>query len=385
MSIHTSAPAGGHRFIVHGLPGVGKTHLAASTGKSIFVPAEMGLRNLPSPVPYTDQPATFDELTTAIREAAEYAAQTGLRHVVVDSLTAVERLVYVAAQQSTGKAFADAIDYGKLWRAAMPYWGRLLDQLDRVRLAGLHVWLLAHSAEEVAADLDTGKTWRRATLSLNGPREAVQGTVQQLVAWADHVLYLVQDLQVQQSKGSIATARVMSRELWTCDVGGAVAKNRAGLPPKIAGEWRALAAALAAPAPQPPAAPEQPAAPAPPAQPAPQPTAAPPEQPQPAATRGMDDDEPAPARELTFAERLAGADVALAGQLAVEAAKRGSVEDLTACYVRAMSVAGSLDELNAIAASCKAEPLFARIEKQRPQACADAYMARKRALAQVAA
>lgn len=368
MSIHTSAPAGGHRFIVHGLPGVGKTHLAASTGRAIFVPAEMGLRNLPSEVPYTDQPQTYDELLSATKEAAEYAKAHDLRHVVTDSLTAVERLVYVAAQQSTGKAFADAIDYGKLWRAAMPFWGRWLDLLDRVRLAGLHVWILAHSAEEMAADLDTGKQWRRATLSLNGPKEAVAGTIAQLVAWADHVLYLVQDVQVHQAKGSIATARVASRELWTCDVGGAVAKNRAGLPPKIDGTWAALGAALSR-APKA----EAEVKPSPPVQPPPSMDEIDePEQQAPAPA-------PAPAEPLaepSFAEQLASADVGAAGKLAAAAAARGDAEQLTAAYVRALSIASSQTELEAIAKSCKAEPLFAELPKRRPQVCADAFARR---------
>ena len=389
--IHTKSDSGGHRFVIHGLPGVGKTHLAAGTGRSIFVPAEMGLRNLPTEVPYTDQPSTFEELLTVTREAADFAQANGLKHVVTDSLTAVERLVYVAAQQSTGKAFADAIDYSKLWRAATPFWSRWLDALERIRLTGLHVWIIAHSSEEMTADLDTGKQWRRATLALNGPKDAVAGTISQIVAWADHVLYLVQDLQVHQVKGSIATARVMARELWTCDVGGAVAKNRAGLPPKLVGSWAALSAALAAgqatrtraPAAQP-AEEQQPATAV--AEPSTEP-----------APMGMDDEapdeapveQPKPAERskpvlMSFAERLAGADVGLAGMLALDAASRGCVEDLTAAYIRALSIASSQGELEAIAKSCKAEPLFATLAKSRPQACADAFLRRQSELRKAA-
>ncbi len=81
--------------------------------------------------------------------------------------------------------------------------------------------------------------------------------------------------------------------------------------------------------------------------------------------------------ELSFAEVLATADVGLAGKLAAEAAARGDTEQLTSAYVRALSIASSREELRAIASSCKAEPLFAGLQNNRPRVCADAYAHRE--------
>lgn len=86
-----------------------------------------------------------------------------------------------------------------------------------------------------------------------------------------------------------------------------------------------------------------------------------------------------------LADRIRGATLADLGQLASEAAAAGDAMALELTYVRSMQLASSQDELDAIGASCKAEPLFAALPKRRPDAVAAAYAARLRELREEAA
>lgn len=275
MSITTTRRQAGHRFLLYGAPGAGKTYLAASTRSCVYVPVEDGLLGVPWDVPHTDEPPrTYQALLEATREAAAHAQASQLRHVVLDSLTGVERLVYQQACADTGRAYSDALDYGKLWRTAKPLWSRLLAELDTVHRSGLHVWLLAHGCEETAADAETGKTWRRQTIQVEGTRDTVQETRTALVAWADHVLCLTRDVSIiRQRDAGRAVARVGDRVLWTSDaLGQCVAKNRASLPDELEGSWPALSRALAAGLRREPSPVAEPQPEAPPAAPEPQPS-----------------------------------------------------------------------------------------------------------------
>lgn len=353
MAITTRPAASGHRLLVYGAPGAGKTYLAASTRRCVFVCVEEGLLGVPPQweTPHPERPPTsLQELVQQIGEAADHARGAGLQHVVLDSLTGCERLVYEAAQRDGGKSYADSIDYGKLWKQAKPHWLRLLDALDRVRRSGLHVWLLAHGSEELASDPETGKQWRRQTIAVEGSADSRAETRTMLVAWADHVLCLTLDVTLVAARGARAVAKVGDRLLWTSSqLGQCVAKNRASLPEELPGTWPALREALArglAAAPAAPAAPAQaPTAPAAPAAPAP----------------------PAPAPAQTYEQRAAEL-----GRLAIE--HQHDAGRLTQVYVDMMRITRSRQELDAIGAAAKAEPAFSGYDRGRPHEVADAYL-----------
>lgn len=375
MAITTRPAASGHRLLVYGAPGAGKTYLAASTRRCVFVCVEEGLLGVPPQweTPHPERPPTsLQELVQQIGEAADHARGAGLQHVVLDSLTGCERLVYEAAQRDGGKSYADSIDYGKLWKQAKPHWLRLLDALDRVRRSGLHVWLLAHGSEELASDPETGKQWRRQTIAVEGSADSRAETRTMLVAWADHVLCLTLDVTLVAARGARAVAKVGDRLLWTSSqLGQCVAKNRASLPEELPGTWPALREALARGLAAAPSAQAPPAAAhfAPTAQaPAAPPVAPPAAQ---AAAVAVQTPPAPPAVQAPQASTYEQRSAEL-GRLAI--AHQHDADALTRVYVEMLSIARSREELDAIGATAKAEPAFAPFDRRRPQAVADAYL-----------
>jgi hypothetical protein len=390
-------------ILIYGSPGSGKTTLACSTQSSAILLVDEVLTGIPWEVPHPDEPPrNFRELLIQIRELSAHARKAGLKHLVIDKMLGVERLVYELACEQMDRSYSDAVDYGKLWKTALPLWRDLVREMDTARSYGTNVWLLADSTEETASDPETGKTWRRLTVALEGTADTRRELTNLLVGRFDHVLCLVRDVTLRKAeRGARPTARIGDRELWTSDaLGGAVAKNRGGLPPVINGTWIALRDALVAAAkrtaasPEPPAAPAE-AEPAPEAHPAPaeQPKAEPAPKPAPihpetrdlrdamhegkaAAATHAEPQKQEPEQGPSFAERLAGADMKTAGAMADDARERGHVEDLTAAYVRALSIAASTEELEYVARSCKAEALFKDMDRQRPKACGDAFTKR---------
>jgi hypothetical protein len=95
-----------------------------------------------------------------------------------------------------------------------------------------------------------------------------------------------------------------------------------------------------------------------------------------AATAQAEPQKQEPEQGPSFAARLAEADMKTAGAMADDARERGHVADLTAAYVRALSIAASTEELEYVARSCKAEALFKDMDRQRPKACGDAFTKR---------
>lgn len=150
--------------------GMGKTRLAAAFPKPIFIRAEDGLQS----VPVDDRPDAFpqitspgelwEQLTALIREKHDYAT------LVVDSVTALERLFIESVMEKDGraKAIAQAMGgYGAGYQAVGA-------QHQRVRKAagilntkrGMNVIFIAHAEVETmrSPDLDD---FMRYTLRLN--------------------------------------------------------------------------------------------------------------------------------------------------------------------------------------------------------------------------
>jgi hypothetical protein len=138
------------RIIVHGKEGSGKTSLAAQFPNPIFLQTEDGC-------PAGLEIATFGLLASYDDVIAAIAALGNELHsyrtVVIDSVDALEPLIWDATCANNSWKSIESAGYGRGYVEADKQWQDALDGLDWVRCnRGMMVVLIAHSAVETVND-----------------------------------------------------------------------------------------------------------------------------------------------------------------------------------------------------------------------------------------
>lgn len=233
------------RTLLYGAEGVGKTTFAACAPRPIFLAAEDGTAHLD--VPRFPTPETWTDVLDAIRTLATEAHD--YQTVVIDTLDAVEPLVWRHVCARDKQDSIESYGYGKGYVAALDEWRVLLAALERLRaIRTMNVVLIAH-------------TWLRPFKNPEGPdfdryemklHPKAGGQVKE---WCDDVLfarfetYAAKDERTKRIRGVSTGARIV------CTVRTAAydAKNRHSLPETLPLSWEDYAAALAVGAPADPA------------------------------------------------------------------------------------------------------------------------------------
>jgi hypothetical protein len=138
------------RILIHGQEGVGKTTIASKFPSPIFLQTEDGC---PSGLEITSFGLidNFAELRSAIGTLA--SEQHHFQTVVLDSLDALEELVWRDVCRSQGWASIETPGYGKGYVVVDSWWVDILKGLDYLRRQrGIIIVVLAHSAIETIND-----------------------------------------------------------------------------------------------------------------------------------------------------------------------------------------------------------------------------------------
>lgn len=223
------------RLLVYGVPGIGKTTLAAAAPAPIFLPVEEGCGHVE--VARLPQPQTWQDLLASVRAAAEEPHD--YRTLVVDSLSAAEPLCWRAVCEAGKKPDIEAFGYGKGYVAALDRWRELLAALENLqRRRQMGVVLLAHSALRTFKNPE-GDDYDMWQLALN---EKASGLLR---GWCEDVLFAKWEVFAAQAEGSKAKGvSTGKRLLHTQESGPWQAKNRHDLPPTLPLDWAALAGAM---------------------------------------------------------------------------------------------------------------------------------------------
>ena len=223
---------------VYGVAGVGKTTFAAGAPSPIFLPIEEGTNALD--VQRFPQPQTFQDVLDAVTELG--TAEHKYRTLVVDTLDALEPLIWAHVCAAGKKTSIEDFGYGKGYVAALEQWRLLLSYLERLRAKKqMNVVLIAHAAVKKfqnpeAADFD------RWEMKLAG-----KGTSALITEWSDALLFACHEVvaatdQKERTRG-VATGSRIART-----VHGAAyeAKNRYRLPDPMPLDWASYREALKA-------------------------------------------------------------------------------------------------------------------------------------------
>ncbi len=218
--------AAGHRIVLFGPGGIGKTTLA-----SMF-PV--------TPIAYVDLDDSLPRLRSSLGDRVESlrvlqvdtwkeflaALQAdgwdGIGAICIDSGTKAEELAIahtlLTVPHEKGHIVARLEDYGfgKGYSHVFDTFLPLLAALDRHARAGRHVIMVCHDCTSNVPN-PAGEDWLRYEPRLQGPPSGKASIRLRVREWADHVLFLGYDVNVKDGKGRGAGTRTLyPRELPHC-------------------------------------------------------------------------------------------------------------------------------------------------------------------------
>ncbi len=219
--------SGGHRTVLYGPGGIGKTTLAAiAPGPVAFFDLDDSLGGLAGQLPGVDiRPVSGANNWQAIRDALHAPGWDEIRTIVIDSATRAEELATdwvianVPHEQNKRVQRIEDYGYGKGYRHIYDTFLTLLADLDAHVRAGRNVILVAHEATEKHPN-PQGEDWLRAEprlqhTSKNSIRERVRD-------WCDHLLFVGYDVEVKDGRGRSSGTRT----LWPTEQPHCMAKSR---------------------------------------------------------------------------------------------------------------------------------------------------------------
>ncbi len=232
---------------IHGGPGVGKTTFAVQAPDVVFIRTEDGLGNLTATAFPVAQ--SFNDVMAAL--TALHNETHAFRWVVIDSLSALEPMIWADLCKRDGKANIEDFGYGKGYILAMDYWQRLINEL--IALAsdkGIGSILIAHT-DIVRYESPEVDAYDRAQIKLH------KRAFQLMYERCDVIGYAAPRVIVRKEKTGITATRNLGvgtgeRLLHLVEKPAHIAKNRYSLPDTLPLSWPTFEAALmAAVTPQP--------------------------------------------------------------------------------------------------------------------------------------
>ena len=199
----------GHRIVLYGPGGIGKTTLAASApGPVAFIDLDESM-----PVLRSQLPADRDIRIVSgvgvwqdLREALHSTGWDDIKTIVIDSVTKAEELagawVLGNVPMENGKRAERLEDYGwgKQFGHIYDTFLTMLGDLDQHVRAGRNVILIAHDCTTEVPN-PAGANWLRYEPRLQSPASGKNSIRLRVREWADHVLFCGYDVDVQGGKG----------------------------------------------------------------------------------------------------------------------------------------------------------------------------------------
>lgn len=225
MEIITGKQTKGQKVVIYGLEGVGKTTLAASFPKALFIDTEGSTTHMD--VNRTPRPTSWAMLTGQIAELRRNTQ--GFQTLIIDTADWAERMCAEALLAQHNQDGLEGFGYGKGYRYMAEWFGKFLDSLtDLVERTGMHVVLTAHAAtRKIELPEETG-AYDKWEMKLS---KQVAPLVKE---WADMVLfcayktYVVEDAKTKTKKAQGGQRVMYATHSVVWD-----AKNRHDLPEEI--------------------------------------------------------------------------------------------------------------------------------------------------------
>lgn len=202
----------GHRTVIYGPGGSGKTTSAAKCGKVAFFDLDESLARLR---PEGDiLPVNWGETWADLRSTLQMDGWDGIGAIVIDTLTKAEELcvahTIATIPHEKGHRVQRLEDYGfgKGYTHVYDTFLPILSDLDRHCRAGRHVILICHDCTSTVPN-PNGEDWLRYEPRLQNPGSGKASIRLRVREWADHLLFLGYDVDVKNGKGKGSGTRTI--------------------------------------------------------------------------------------------------------------------------------------------------------------------------------
>lgn len=211
------ATGAGHRIVLYGPGGIGKTTLASTLpGPVAFFDLDDSLPRLAGQLDTGNiLPVSGVDTWPALREALHADGWQDVKSIVIDTGTRAEEMAVAHTLESVphekGHPIRRLEDYGfgKGFQHVYDTFLPLLGDLDRHTRQGRHVAILCHDCTSTVPN-PAGDDWLRYEPRLQSPNSGKASIRLRLREWADHVLFLGYDVDVgKDGKGRGAGTRTI--------------------------------------------------------------------------------------------------------------------------------------------------------------------------------
>ena len=226
MNINRGPMKSAMRVAIYGTEGVGKTTFASKFPGVIFIDTEGSTTHMD--VARFDTPESLDDVLDQLSYVLAHPVE--FRTVVIDTVDWLERLIFKAVCDEKKIQNIEDIGYGKGYVYAKQKMQGVLEVLDNIIAAGIHVVLVCHSIIRKFELPDEMGSYDRYMLKLNEKNIAPL-----IKEWVDMLLFVnyktdvVTDPDGKTKKGKGGQKRVMYANHSACWD----AKNRFGLPDEM--------------------------------------------------------------------------------------------------------------------------------------------------------
>ncbi len=225
-----SIPAGaGHRIVIYGPGGIGKTTTAATApGPVAFFDLDDSLPRLRSQFAESEldldvRPIDGISAWQDMRDALHASGWDDIKTIVIDSATRAEELAVAHTLATVPHDKKEVVirriedyGYGKGYQHVYDTFLTLLGDLDQHTRAGRNVILICHDCTNTVPN-PSGEDWLRYEPRLQCPSSGKAAIRLRVREWADHVLFLGYDVDVRDGKGTgSGTRTVYPSELPHC-------------------------------------------------------------------------------------------------------------------------------------------------------------------------
>jgi hypothetical protein len=234
VSFGKIADGTGHRIVLYGPGGIGKTTLAATApGPVAFFDLDDSLPRLrasfaESGLKLDVHPVEGASAWQDIRDALHAPGWDEIRTIVIDSATRAEELAVAHTIATVPHEKREIVirrieDYGfgKGYSHVFDTFLTLLGDLDQHTRTGRHVILICHDCTNTVPN-PSGDDWLRYEPRLQCPSSGKAAIRLRAREWADHVLFLGYDVDVRDGKGTGSGTRT----IYPCELPHCMAKSR---------------------------------------------------------------------------------------------------------------------------------------------------------------
>jgi hypothetical protein len=223
MEIIKGAVGGAWLSVLYGVPGIGKSTLAAAAPNPVFLDLEGGLFRVQCD--RTPRLTTHAELMDALR----WAIKSDYETVVLDTIDGVEEILRKHVCELNGWKTIEAAGYGKGFSMMAEKFQELLTVLEMFKAKGKNVMVIGHEIIKSFSAPDTD-AYDRYILKMNQKLASILVGRADAVFFAQYEALLKADRTHEDRLRAVGTGR---RVLRTQEAPAWIAKNRFSLEPTI--------------------------------------------------------------------------------------------------------------------------------------------------------